>query len=115
MLLLAFLFAMRFALDSWDTVYYPLPFIFALLAWETLGAKRPPVLALSASAVVWLVFIVAPQHVSADAQSAAFLVVAVPTLLALGAAVLGPSVRLRPMRRAARTVRLPAGAPVVPS
>jgi len=115
LLLLAFLFASRFALDSWDTVYYPLPFIFALLVWETLGRKRPPVLSLTASAVVWLVFIVAPQHLAADAQSAAFLVVAVPTLLALGAAVFGPSVRLRPMRRAARTLRLPARAPVVPS
>lgn len=115
MLLLAFLFAVRFALDSWDTVYYPLPFIFALLAWETLQRKRPPVLSLAASVVVWLVFIVAPEHLSADAQSAIFLIAAVPTLVALGTAVFAPRARLRPVRRAARTLRLPTRAPVVPS
>ena len=115
MLLLAFLFAVRFALDSWDTVYYPLPFMFALLAWETLRRQRPPVLSLAASVVVWLVFIVAPEHLSADAQSATFLTIAVPTLLALGTAVFAPSARLRPIRRAARTRRLPTRAPVVPS
>ena len=115
MLLLAFLFAIRFALDSWDTVYYPLPFIFALLAWETLRRERPPVLSLAASVVVWLVFIVAPEHLSADAQSGAFLIVAVPTLIALGTALFAPSARLRPIRRAAHTRRLPTRAPVVGS
>jgi len=115
MLLLAFLFAIRFALDSWDTVYYPLPFIFALLAWETLRLQRPPVLSLAASVVVWLVFIVAPEQLSADAQSGAFLIVAVPTLIALGTALFAPSARLRPIRRAARTLALPTRAPVVPS
>ena len=98
---------MRFALDTWDTVYYPLPFIFALLAWETLRVRRPPVLSLAASAIVWLVFIVAPEHLSADAQAAVFLLVAVPTLFALGTALFAPSARLRPIRRAARTPRLP--------
>jgi hypothetical protein len=115
MLLLAFLLAIRFALDSWDTVYYPLPFIFALLAWETLRRERPPVLSLAASVVVWLVFIVAPEHLSADAQSGAFLIVAVPTLIALGTALFAPSARLRPIRRAAHTLALPTRAPVVPS
>jgi hypothetical protein len=115
MLLLAFLFAIRFALDSWDTVYYPLPFIFALLAWETLRRQRPPILSLTASVVVWLVFIVAPEHLSADAQSGAFLIVAVPTLIALGTALFAPSARLRPIRRAAHTLALPTRAPVVPS
>ena len=74
LLLLAFLFALRFALDTWDTVYYPLPFIFALLAWEIEHRRRPPVLALVASVTVWLVFIVAPEHISADAQAALFAV-----------------------------------------
>ena len=90
MLLLAFLFALRCALDTWDTVYYPLPFIFALLAWETLHRRRPPVLALAASVVVWLVFIVAPEHLSADAQAALFAAVALPTLVGLAAALYAP-------------------------
>jgi hypothetical protein len=94
MLLLALLLALRFALDSWDTVYYPLPFIFALLAWECLERRRPPVLALSASVIVWLVFIVAPERLSPDAQSALFLLAALPTLAALATATFAPRARL---------------------
>jgi len=91
LLLLAFLFALRFALDTWDTVYYPLPFIFALLAWEIEHRRRPPVLALVASVTVWLVFIVAPEHIGADAQAALFTVLAVPTLAALATALYAPA------------------------
>jgi hypothetical protein len=104
MLLLALLMAIRFAFDTWDTVYYPLPFIFALIAWESLERRRPPVLALAASVAVWLVFVVVPEHASADAQSVAFLLFAVPTLLALGRAVLAPRLGLR---RPARKSPLP--------
>jgi hypothetical protein len=105
MLLLAFLLAIRFALDSWDTVYYPLPFIFALLCWESLRCRRPPVLSLLASVVVWLVFIVAPEHLCADAQAALFLLVAVPTLVALGVALFAPGVSARHVRGTARRRR----------
>jgi hypothetical protein len=90
LLLLAFLFALRFALDTWDNVYYPLPFIFAMLAWEIEHRRRPPVLALIASVTVWLVFIVAPEHIGADAQAALFTILAVPTLVALATAVYAP-------------------------
>ena len=109
LLLLALLLALRFALDSWDTVYYPLPFIFALLAWETLSHRRPPVLSLIASVVVWAVFIVAPAHLSADAQSGTFLIATVPTLLALATALFAPPARLRLIRRAAHGMALPTG------
>jgi hypothetical protein len=108
MLLLALLMAIRFAFDTWDTVYYPLPFIFALIAWESLERRRPAVLSLAASVAVWLVFVVVPEHASADAQSAAFLLFAVPTLLALGRAVLAPQ---RPLRRPARTAPLRRSSP----
>ena len=112
LLLLAFLLAMRFALDTWDNVYYPLPFIFALLAWETLQRREPPVLSLVASVVVWLVFIVAPLHLSPDGQAALFLIVAVPTLVALAVALFAPGVRLH---RVARTRSRLSRAPAVPS
>jgi hypothetical protein len=112
LLLLAFLLAMRFALDTWDAVYYPLPFIFALLAWETLQRRELPVLSLVASVVVWLVFVVAPEHLSADAQAALFLLVALPTLIALGVALFAPGVRLHRVTRKASTL---SRAPAVPS
>ena len=44
--------------------------------------------------LVWLVFIVAPEHVGADAQAALFTVLAVPTLAALAAALYAPGARL---------------------
>jgi len=111
MLLLAFLLAVRCALDPWDVVYYPLPLILALLVWETEQRRRPPAMALAASVVVWLLFVVAPAHVSADMQALAFALVAVPTVVALGLAAY--DVRMAPMtgsrRRAAP--RPPAAAP----
>jgi peptidoglycan/LPS O-acetylase OafA/YrhL len=114
MLLLAFLLAIRFAFDTWDTVYYPLPFIFALLAWESLSRRRPPVLALAASVVVWLVFIVVPEHVSADGQAAVFLLAAVPALLALAIALFAPGAwsRLVARRARERRSRAPNAAPI---
>ena len=37
---LALLLLLRCLLDTWDTGYYLLPFVFALLAWEVSGADR---------------------------------------------------------------------------
>jgi hypothetical protein len=109
MLLLALLLAIRFAFDTWDTVYYALPFVFALLAWESLARRRPPVMSLAASLVVWLVFIVAPEHLSADAQSALFLLAAMPTLAALALAVFAP--RARPLRGLSSALQRRSSAP----
>jgi hypothetical protein len=91
LLLLAFIFVLRCALDPWDTVYYPLPFIFALLAWESLSLRRPPVLSLAASLLVWLIFIEAPGHLSPDLLALAFAALALPTLIALATAIYRPS------------------------
>ena len=33
---------LRCVLDTWDTVYYLLPFVLALLAWEVARPGRPP-------------------------------------------------------------------------
>jgi hypothetical protein len=82
---LALVLLLRCLLDTWDVVYYPLPFILALLAWETRRAGgRPPVLALSASTLTWLSFRWLPAHVSADWQAAAFLAWSLPLTMWLG-------------------------------
>jgi len=111
LLLLALLMLLRCWLDPWDNVYYPLPFIFALLAWETTTARRVPVGAGLATAAVCLIFWVLPSHLSPDAQALSFLVPATLTLAALAAVVY----RLAPLRRPVGTPALLSRAPAVPS
>jgi hypothetical protein len=55
--LLALLFVERCALDPWNLVYYHLPLVLALLAWEVRGGRRIPVLTLATTAAVWLSFV----------------------------------------------------------
>jgi len=76
LLLLALLLLLRCMLDTWDNVYYPLPFVLALLAWET-EQRRPAILALLATALVWANGWLS-LRVSADTQSAFFLAWSLP-------------------------------------
>jgi hypothetical protein len=79
LLLLALLFLLRCVLDPWNVVYYELPFLLALLAWEGLcRPERPPVLALAMTAVVWVTFERAPDWLSPDMQCVLLLAWAVP-------------------------------------
>jgi hypothetical protein len=55
--LLALLFLARCALDPWNLVYYQLPLVLALLAWEVRRGREWPVLALGASLAAWLTFV----------------------------------------------------------
>jgi hypothetical protein len=55
--LLALLLLLRCILDPWNTVYYQLPFLLALLSWEVLcRAWQPPVLTLGATIATWVSF-----------------------------------------------------------
>lgn len=95
LLALAAVLLARCLLDTWDTVYYLLPFLFALVAWEsTRPSRNPPLLALAASALVWLSFQWLPQHASADAQAAFFLAWSLPLAGWLWARTLGGRGRL---------------------
>jgi Glycosyltransferase family 87 len=86
LLALALVMLLRCLLDNWDVIYYLLPFVFALLAWEVRGpATRPPAIALSIAALAWVSFQWSPQHISPDAQAAFFLAWSLPlaTLLSI--------------------------------
>jgi hypothetical protein len=79
LVLLALLLLLRCVLDPWNVVYYELPFLLALLAWEALcRPERPPVAALGATAIVWVTFESAPGWLSPDMQCALFLAWALP-------------------------------------
>ncbi len=85
LLALSLVLLLRCMLDTWDTIYYTMPFVLALLAWETHGsAVRPPVLALSSSVIVWLSFYWVPQHTSPDVQSLIFLAWSLPLAAWMG-------------------------------
>lgn len=78
--LLTLLLLLRCVLDPWNNIYYELPFLLALLTWEALcKPHRPPVLALAASAVVWITFQRAPDWLSPDMQSLFLLAWAIPS------------------------------------
>jgi hypothetical protein len=90
LLLLAGLLLMRCVLDPWDTVYYPLGFLIALVAWESVTLSRPPLLGLLATFATWVIFEELPPHLTPDAQSGVFLVVALPALTAMAIALWRP-------------------------
>ncbi|MGO9490074.1 MAG: glycosyltransferase 87 family protein [Solirubrobacteraceae bacterium] len=79
MIALALTLLARCLLDTWDTAYYMLGPIFALIVWESRReGPQPPVLALSVSVLVWAGFQWLPGRVSPDLQSLAFLAWSLP-------------------------------------
>ena len=84
LLLLALLLLARCVLDPWDTGYYHLPFLLALLAWEARRGAGPPVISLAAASAVYVTFERLPVALSPDAQCAVYLAWTVPLLAALG-------------------------------
>jgi hypothetical protein len=87
--LLALVLLARCALDPWNVIYYELPFVIALLAWEVeLG--RTPFASLTASIVIWATFEPTVGQFSADVRSVMFLVWGLPTLAAIGLRVYSP-------------------------
>jgi hypothetical protein len=97
LLLLALLLLLRCALDPWDVVYYPVPFLLALLAWEGTRVARPPLIALAASLITWFIFqgVTYPFSQGQDTIAATFAVVAGSTICAIAGRLFGD---LRPRR-----------------
>ena len=96
LLLLALVLLLRAALDPWDNTYYHVPFLFALLAYET-HTRRWPVLTLLYSV---LLVVVAPAngvaHLGGNLQAAAYAVLVVPAILWMAAKLfLTPAERSR--------------------
>jgi hypothetical protein len=108
LLLLALLLALRCVLDPWDTSYYALPCLLALLTWESLSFNRLPVVTFAAAFAAWAAFEqTAVLHFSADMQALVFAIVSVPSVIALGVGLYAPglirALVSRPRREAAMT------------
>jgi hypothetical protein len=102
--LLALALHLRCLLDSWNTVYYAIPACLALVAWEV-HARRPPLLALTVTALVWTTFALLPRVASPDVQSAAYLAWSVPLAIGLALAVWRPRAWTTATEAAAEVVR----------
>jgi hypothetical protein len=96
LLALALLMLARCVLDTWDAVYYTLPFLLALLAWETrTPSTRPPLLALTSTVLVWVSFQWLSLHASTDIQAAFFLAWSLPLAAWLGLRLCAPRLLAR--------------------
>lgn len=92
LLLLALVLLLRCVLDTWNTGYYMLPFLLALLAWEALSGRRhAPLLALTLVVLPWFAVEELSAHgVSPDLQAAVYLAWTLPLALGLGVALFAP-------------------------
>ena len=115
LLVLVALLLLRCALDPWDNGYYPLPFIVALIAWESLRLRRPPLYGLLATVATWGIFQELPSHISADAGSALFDVLCLPAIALLLRAIYRPSAGTAARRGAVARQRLAPSISLQPS
>ncbi len=92
LLLLALVLLLRCVLDTWNTGYYMLPFLLALLAWEALNAsRRLPLVTLALVVVPWFgMEEVSARGLSPDGQAALYLAWTLTLAVALGLVLYAP-------------------------
>ncbi len=91
LLLLALVLLARCLLDTWDYVYYPLPFLLALISWESLrDPLHPPLVALVSTVLMWASFQWVPNELSPDGQSVFFMAWTLPLAVLLAARLYAP-------------------------
>ena len=97
LLLLVVLFLLRCVLDPWNTDYYALPAIVAVVAWEaTRFVERPPVVALSLTVATWAIWHWVAPIASADVESLVYLAWTLPLVGLLGWRLYAPAVPAMP-------------------
>lgn len=90
LLLLALVFLLRCVLDPWDTTYYHLPMLMALVAHEAVVRRRAPVAALAVTAAVYGSIVVAGS-LAPDVQAVLYLAWSLPLVAALAVRLLAPA------------------------
>jgi hypothetical protein len=103
---LALAFLLRCMLDPWDLVYYHLPLVVALAAWEGRRGRDLPVLSVAVSAACWLTFVIYDAR-TGYGPYVAYLAWTVPLAIGLAVALLHPAAE----RRTAPASRAVAPAP----
>lgn len=103
---LALAFLLRCMLDPWDLVYYHLPLVVSLAAWEARRGRDLPVLSVAVTAACWLTFVIYDAR-TGYGPFAAYLAWSVPLAAGLGLTLLRPGAQ----RRRAPASRVAAPAP----
>jgi hypothetical protein len=81
--LLALLFLMRSLLDPVNNAYYHLPFLLALIAWEGLTRRGPPLLSLLSSATIYYTIYKAGWTEDVAVRNALYLAATLPVMVFL--------------------------------
>jgi hypothetical protein len=85
LLLLALVLLLRAALDPWDNLYYHVPFLFALVAYEVRSGRMPLLTIMYTFVLLIFVPIGSVPHMSPDLRAAVYAVIVVPTIGFMGA------------------------------
>lgn len=83
LLLLALVLLLRCLLDPWNVIYYELPFLLALVAWEIHARAGLPLISLGATLLSWVTLEQLTRQASPDVQAVAYLAWAVPFALVM--------------------------------
>ena len=84
LLVLALVMLLRGLLDPWNEIYYQLPFLVSLGAWEVSSSRRAPLWTLAASILVWLSFEPVNFTYSADVTNLFFVLWVIPASVMMG-------------------------------
>jgi hypothetical protein len=94
--LLGLLLLLRCVMDPWNCVYYAVPAVMALTAWEA-GARRGlPVIGLAVTALTWLSFVGLRPHLDWDGLATVYLGWTLPLIALLAIRLYGPRAGERP-------------------
>lgn len=103
--LLALVLLLRCMLDPWNLVYYHLPLVVALAAWEARRGRDLPVLSLATTAACWLTFVIYDER-TGNGPFFAYLAWTIPLAAGLAIAL------FRPAAQGRRSLAPRASAPV---
>jgi len=96
LLLLALLFMLRCVLDPWNTDYYAVPAIMALVTWESTRSERPPVLALALTMATWATWQWVVPAASPDVEALVYLGWSLPLVALLAWRLYTPALPAMP-------------------
>jgi hypothetical protein len=108
--LLALLFLMRSLLDPVNNAYYHVPFLLALIAWEGLTRRGPPLVSLLSSATIYYTIYKAGWTEDVAVRNALYLAVTLPVMVFLAVRVYASPRRHLARWRSAPPAPLPAHA-----